>query len=279
MAAPQIKKASAQVLSVEPARVLITWELEPTLQDVSKLTFHIFRGMSPSELKQITAAPIRGGTLYEFVDYSVNLHDLDKDYTYEVRAYDPSGAVVAKHRTSTMDDLDTVGLHIVEENMFLHRWVQGTPLFIFKKRKDGGNCGECWDTVLKRVTKSNCLTCMGTGRTGGFYPPMEAWGTIDPNPKNDQVADWGRVEPNQTLLHFTNYPLLDEGDVVFEVSSAQLWRITSVQFPEKNRAVLLQMAALSAVHISDVEYKLQPSDDRKLALMAELASRNEEREF
>ncbi len=279
MAAPQIKKASAQVLSVEPARVLITWELAPTLQDVSKLTFHIFRGMSPSELKQITAAPIRGGTLYEYVDYSVNLHDLDKDYAYEVRAYADSGAVVSKHQTSTMDDLDMVGLHIVEENMFLHRWVQGTPLFIFKKRKDGGNCDECWDTVLKRVTKSSCLTCFGTGRVGGFYPPMEAWGTIDPNPKNDQVADWGRAEPNQTMLHFTNYPLLDEGDVVFEVGNAQLWRITSVQFPEKNRVVLLQMAALSAVHISDVEYKLQPSDDRKLALMAELASRSEEREF
>ena len=275
-----LKDLVVDVLSIEPPRILIKWDLADTLQDVSRVQFYVDRGESPSSILPITATPVPGGTRYEYVDYSANLMDLNKTYYYAVRAVDKtSGKELARAETSTIGELDLVGLYVVEENLYLHRWVHGVPVFFYQRRKDGGNCDECWDSVLKRVTKSNCRTCLGTGRTGGFYPPIECWVSIAPNITNEQIADWGKIQPNQTQMQLTNYPIVNEGDVIFEAASGLIWRLGAVSYPEKNRVVILQTAALEAVNPSDIEYRLQPPDDRKLALISELMYRTREREF
>jgi len=286
----KFKDVDATVLNMQYppsvlSRVLIRWELEPTAQSLRNIRFYVDRGESPEEMQQLMAMSegVRSGQALEFVDYTANLIDFHKVYYYRVRAVEFSGTTAVQTFTSnptTWDgDLDLVGLYVVEEHLFFHRWVAGVPTMIFKRRRDGQYCPECWDEIMKRVTKSNCSTCLGTGKLGGFYPPYEAWMSFEPDPKVVQVAEWGQRQVNQTDVQFTNYPLLTDGDLIVELKNNRYYKVSNVRYPEKNRTLLLQIARVDSVNPTDVEYQLPVPDDRRKALIAELACREKEREF
>jgi hypothetical protein len=264
-------------------RILIKWKLEPTSQNLSNLKFFIDRGESPTAMQQLNATPIAAKGLDEYVDYTANVTDLDKIYYFRVRAVEFQGATPVQTFTSpstTWDgDLDLVGLYIVEEHLFAHRWVYGVPVMIYKKRRDGVYCPECWDDVLQRVAKSNCRTCYGTGRLEGFYAPIEAWMSLEPDPKMEQVVEWGKRQQGQTDIQFTNYPLLSVDDIIVELKPNKFWKVSIVRAPEKNRTVILQLCRLDAVNPSDVEYKIPVPDDRRRVLLEESDQREKEREF
>lgn len=276
---------SVMILSIEHvSQVLIRWKLETTSQSLKNLRFYIDRGESPSALEQLNAEGLPASGLYEYVDQTANLFDLDKVLYYRVRAVEETSDGVAlqtfKSQETTWDgDLDLVGLYINEEHAFEMRWVDGVPAMIYKKIHDGSYCPECWDSILKRVTKSNCRVCFGTGRIGGYYPPIDAWMKFEPDPKVEQVADWGKRQTSQTDILFTNYPLLTPDDIIVEVKPNRFWKVELVRYPEKNRTILLQMARLNAVNPSDIEYKLQVPEDRRRALVDQMESREKEREF
>jgi len=275
------------VLSTQPAQVLVHWSIEKTAQDLRNFRFFIERGESPTEFQLLTpmtpAAGIRSNMILEFVDSTANLVDLHKVYYYRVRGVEFIGGQEAQSFYSdpvTWDgNLDLVGLYIVEEHLFFHRYVAGVPVMIFKKRRDGAQCPDCWDDVLHRVTKSNCTTCYGTGKLAGFYPPYEAWMNFEPDPKAVAVVEWGQRQSSQTDIQFTNYPLLTDGDIIVELKPNKIWKVSNVRYPEKNRTTILQIARLDAVYQSDVEYRVPVSEDRRRALLAELDQRDKEREF
>ncbi len=280
----EFEEVSVTVLSIEYIpRVRIGWRLSKSAQNLSRLRFFIDRGESPSELHQLNAKPLTIGDLPEYIDFTTSLFDLNKIYYYRVRAVEYEGDTPVQtfksHETTWDGDLDLVGIYVVEEHLFKFRYVSGAPALIYKKRHDGAYCSECWDTVLKRVTKSNCLTCYGTGRVSGFYPPIEAWMDFEPDPKVEQVTDWGKRQPNQTDIMFTNHPLLNTDDLILELKPNRFWKISNVRGPEKNRTVMLQFARLDAVNPSDIEQRLDVPQDRKLALLADAEEREKEREF
>lgn len=287
----KFKPLSVMVLSMQhgvvPSRVLVHWELEPTAQNLSTLRFFIDRGESPEEFQQLQAMTdgVRADQIQEYVDYSANIVDLNKVYYYRVRAVEFDPTLVTplqefKSDVSTWDgNLDLVGLYIVEEHLFLHRYVSGVPTMIFKRRRDGQYCPECWDEILKRVTKSNCTTCFGTGKLGGFYPPYEAWMNFEPDPKVTQIAEWGQRQTSQTDIQFTNYPLLIDGDVIVELKTDRRWKVSNVRYPEKNRTIMLQIARVDAANPTDIEYRVDVSEPRRKALLDEAELREKEREF
>ena len=275
----RFKDISVVVLSIEhESRVLIRWALEPTAQNLRNLKFHVDRGESPTEYEEI-AGPLSAYGLYEYVDTTANLIDLNKVYYYRVRAVEDGGSVFTSQETTWDGNLDLVGLYVNEEHLFEMRWVDGVPALIYKKIHDGTYCTECWDNVLKRVTKSNCQVCYGTGRVGGYYPPYEAWMKFEPDPKLEQVVDWGRRQTGQTDILFTSYPLLTPDDIIVELKPNRFWKVERVQYPEKNRTILLQAARLNAVSLSDIEYKIAVPEDRRRYMCDQMAQREKEREF
>lgn len=276
---------NAMVLSIEHiSRVLVQWKLEKTSQNLSTVVFFVDRGESPEDWQQLNAEGVPANGLYEYVDYTANLLDINKIYYYRVRAAElaPDGLVVQQFTSPTFtwdSNLDLAGLYIVEEHLFAHRYVHGVPAMVFKKRRDGTYCPNCWDVILKRSTKSNCLTCFGTGKIGGFYPPIEVWASFDPDNRIEQVAQWGRRQVGQIDIQFTNYPLLNPDDILLELQPNKFWKVEYVRAPEKNRAVMLQMVRLNTVNPSDIEYKLDVPEDRRRALVTELNTRIAEGDF
>jgi len=282
----RFESVDATILSIEHvSRVLIRWKLKDTTQPLTNLKFFVYRGASPSEMEQLHAEGILPGGNDEFIDFTAELRDLTKNYYYQVRAKEFCGASGEEVQSFDSEvftfegDLDFVGIYVVEEHIFAHRWVYGVPTFIYKKRKEGARCPTCWDDVLQRVTMSNCQACYGTGRLEGFYPPIEAWMGMEPDPKLAQVAQWGEIQPNQTDIQFTNYPTLNVDDVILELKSNKLWKVTRVHRPEKNRVAMLQAARLDAINRTDIEYKLDVPQERKAELLKLLEERKEIREF
>jgi hypothetical protein len=285
----RLKPLNIMVLNMQhgqiPSRVLVKWEIEPSAQDLKDLYFYVDRGESPEELNQLQsmADGVPAHQLYEFVDFTANLTDLNKVYYYRVRAvefFDGTPVQTFSSEPVTWDgNLDLVGLYVVEEHLFLHRWVSGVPTMIFKRRLDGQYCPNCWDKILKRVTISNCTTCYGTGKLNGFYPPYEGWVDFEPDPKVVQVSEMGKRQVSQTDIQYTNYPLLTDGDLIVELNTNRYWKVSTVRYPEKNRTIMLQVARVDSVSPSDVEYRIPISEERRVALLALLDERSKEREF
>jgi hypothetical protein len=279
----KVSKLRTAVLSIEHiSRVLVKWDLAPTAQDLSNLTFVVDRGESPSALVPISHA-IPATALREFVDYTAKLKNVEKVYYYRVRAVETIADVPTQTFLSETLPLegrpDLVALYIVEEHLFAHRYVYGSPALIFKHMMEGTACKDCFDPVLKRVTKSNCTTCYGTGFLGGYYPFMESWMDFNPDPKQVQIAEWGARQPSQTDIQFTNYPLLAVGDLIVELKQNRYWKVANVRNTEKNRTTILQVCRLDEVNRSDIEYKIEVPDEARLRLLKELEDREAVPEF
>lgn len=280
----RFKNVNAQILAISNlSQILIQWELEPTTQDLRNLKFFIDRGESPSDLKQLNAEGIAHDDLYQYLDESGKIIDLQKIYYYRVRAVEfKSNIAVQTFQTEpfTWDgDLDLVGIYVVEEHIFAHRYVYGLPTLIYKKKNEGATCPDCWDDVLHRVTSSNCKTCKGTGKLGGYYKPIDAWMGLEPDPNIVSIADWGLKQANQTDMQFVNYPLLKIGDLILEVKPHRWWRVVNCRFAEKNGTVMLQVARLDTVNRTDIEQTIDVPEDRRRALLKALDEREKEVEF
>ena len=278
---------SAEIKSIEKVpRVLIRWELKKTTQNLKNLKFFVFRGATEEELVQLNGQGIPHDQLCEYMDYTASLIDLRKVYYYQVRAveFTPDGLTAIQsfdsEITSWTGELDLVGLYVVEEHLFLYRYTSaGTPAFIYKKMREGTRCPDCWDPVLKRVTKSSCATCNGTGWVGGYYEPIDAWMGFHPSPKISSIADWGERQINQTDVEFTDYPILNIGDVILEIKTHKFWKIENVRHTEKGRVIMTQVARLSAVNRSDIEYQIPVPEDRRSGLIRLMDEKRLEVEF
>jgi hypothetical protein len=281
----RFRSTSVMVLSIEHiSRVLIRWELEPTNQNLSRLKFYVDRSVDPVQFEQLNAEGISPFGLYEYVDYTAQITDLHKIYYYRIRAVEeaPDGTVLQTFTSglNTWDgDPDLVSLFIIEEHLFAHRWVYGIPTMIFKKRADSEYCPECWDVVLKRVSRTNCAVCYGTGRLGGYFPPIEAWMSMEPDPKAEEVTEIKLKQHSHTTAQFTNYPILAPDDLIVELKPNRYWKVVAVNYTEKNRTIVLQFPQLSAVNLADIEYRVPIPEDRRRILVSQHEAREKEREF
>jgi len=245
-----------------PSLVLIDWLFKPTALPLSRYDIRIYRGESPEEM-EIIAGPFPADEVTKFEDLTSRLISKYRTYYYEVTSTNRNTDVVTKSGPYTKEGfIDLVGIYIVEEHDFLFRHVCGVPLYILKKQTAGeARCTNCWDKTLKRVKRSNCQECHGTGfvgkGVGGYFDPFYTWGDIAPDPEVIQITQWGKVEQGQTDLFFTNYPRLSVGDLVFELMTGKRWKVAMVRDTEKRRVKMLQIVRLDQINNDQVEYKIQ----------------------
>lgn len=289
MARPTIKKiefdkdTECHILSIDPPRILVSWSIKKTSQDLRNLYFFVYRSESPESFEQLNAQGIPANSLYEYMDTTGKLKSANKSYYYQVIAKEMcDGAVVQEWQAKVstwQGELDYVATYIIEEHLFAFEHVFGTPAILYKKKNEGARCPECWDTVLKRVTKSQCTTCFGTGIIGGYYDPISCWMNFSPDPNSAQIADFGVKEVSQSDVQFTNYPYLQLGDIILEVEPFTFWRVVNVQASEKNRTYVLQFARVDEVNKSDIEQQIKVDEVERFRLLEQLNTRQRIPEF
>jgi len=267
-----------------PSRTIVSWEWENSVIPLSRYKIDIFRGESPEEMERI-AKDIPATMFTEFEDQTARLITKHRTYYYQVVAKNcATGKVVKSDPTTKEGDLDLVGIYIVEEHEFLFRYVVGTPSYIYKKQTDSKTrCMDCWDSIQKRITKSNCQTCHGTGMigkgVGGYYNPTYTWLDYSPDPELVQTTQWGKTEPTQTDIFMSNYPRMTVGDIIIELTSDKRWKVVNVRDSEKRRTKMLQIVRLDLINKGQVEYTIKVPDEIVERASKELNESKREKEF
>jgi hypothetical protein len=280
----KIQRPNVRILSIEyVTRVLVEWQLEPTTQNLKDLSFVIERGESPTELLPISQS-ISSSDLLFFIDYSASLYDFEKTYSYKVVAEekDAQGNVLQRFESDvvgTDGELDLTAMYVVEELLFQHKNLTGSPCLIYKKRHEGLSCPECFDPIMQRVTKSNCRTCFGTGKMDGYYPPFSAYVTFGPNTTSSNIRVEGVIQQNSSQAEYVDYPDLRLGDLIFDVKDHFFWDVVSLVKPEKAHVHIMQQMQLSARNRSDIEYKIPIPQEECQRLMKEYRDIHADVEF
>lgn len=242
------------------SNVLVCWELVTQHSGVGEVVFTVERSLSPQfvedEIDEI-AANIPGvddQMVYLYSDITAELVNFWRLYYYRVRAVTPEGTFYSAIKTWGTNP-KTHEFEIIRRNDLILRYFQGQPSFAFIERTIGSARCHCFDTTTGRVKRSDCTTCLGTGRQRPYLDPIPFFVDYNPDEKLIQIASFGEIHPKEKDCWFSAYPRLKPGDIIYEVMEALLWRIVFVKTAQPMGTTVQHTARLNAIDRDDVEYQ------------------------
>lgn len=270
-----------------PSRVLIAWELVRTYNGLPEVTFVVERSQSPAfpenEVDQIDTVDGQAGLLvYSAADGTACLINVWRRYFYRVRAQSPGLPDVVSIAKTWETSPRLHELAIIEGHDFLLRYYTGTPAFAFIERTADAPPCRCFDRTTGRSTQSDCLLCLNTGKQRPFFDPIPLFVDFNPDQKITQITTFGESQPNAKACWFSAYPILKPADLLYEVGTTKLWRIATMEASQPQGTTLQQIATLTMVDFTNVEYRSlvqQIADDELLSIVQEWESIKGEREF
>ena len=246
------------------ASVMVCWELTTQHSGLGNTTFAVERSLSPKfaegEVDELVAdiPGVPGDMVYAYTDITPNLINWWRLYFYRVRAETPSGTVFSEVRTWETSPRPHE-LAIIERHDFVLEFLQGAPSFAFIERTaDSAKCPECYDMTASRPRRSDCTTCLGTGRQRPYLEPIKFFVDYNPDEKLTQIASFGELQQKEKDCWFSAFPQLKPGDIIYEVMQATLWRIAKVSTIQPMGTSIQHVARLNAVGRDEVEYKRLP---------------------
>lgn len=242
-----------------PAKVIIDWELVGQNAGIEKISFQLERSLSeafPEDDVTVldTVAGVSKILSYAYYDPAPNLISMWRRYFYRIRATTPDGEVLSSVRTWETAPRP-FQLAIIEGHDWHLRYNVGQPSFAFIERTaDGPRCPNCYSAATGRPTRSDCPICLGTTRQRPFMGPITFFVDYNPDPKITQITTFGETEPKNTTCWFSAFPRLKPGDVIYQVGPATLWRIGRLNPVKPDGTTIQQIASLSALDYTSIEY-------------------------
>lgn len=271
----KIDQVRVRPLTVTSAEV--SWTLVATDEPQSTARFTVLRSESPEGPYVDVSGPM--ANVKSFVD-RVNLKAKHNTIGWRIRVDDiPSGVSIIYpngtpeeaflfhpdfSRDASPGDFqpDYIALEIVRlNNLLLHRYT-GRVLAYCPIRTQGSRCPVCYDKKKDRGDSSQCSECFGSTFQGGYYDPINVLIDINPSPSVIQVANFGKLEDNQTACFMANYPLAKPNDMIVEPTNRR-WRVVQVNTVTKNRYIVQQFLQLQEIDRSDAEYLFEVDLDLK----------------
>jgi hypothetical protein len=272
-----------QVRSLSTDYAIVTWQIDPTAEDLSGYRFFVLRCEGEAGPYIDLSGPLedlflwRDNTAFDgrrWRDFYYRIrvvHLATGDYAEygrrdpkEVfeRGLDPGG--VSKEPEPSL-----VGREIARRQRLLLRTTLGRPIIVFQVRTFGQRCPSCWDPLKQQKTLSYCASCYGSSFNGGYFRPILTYGQVVEQVMASEPT-MIRIEPGEALLRLDNFPHLKPQDVVVEIENTR-WRVARVQPSEHQRALISQSALLTRIGKKDVEYRLpiQGIDPVRLDLLNE----------
>jgi hypothetical protein len=204
-----------------------------------------------------------------YEDTDVNLYDHWRVTFYKLRLLDATGAYRDYGPLRVSGELDGPAKSIIRNVRTQLRIGAGNPVLIYQKRfVEAQRCTDCWDPVLKQITRSDCVTCFNTGFEGGFHTPILTLAWINPESKSNRPTD--RLEqPSSVQCLAANFPILRPRDILYEIDTGRRYRIGVIVPAEKNRMLLSQSFGAEALNPSDIENTLPiPAISSMIPVMA-----------
>lgn len=232
----------------------VFWQIKDTQDDIQAFDMYLYRSESPNGIWQLVAGPFNNQ--YLFRDYtSASRHKLRKIF-YKLKIVDKrSNETVEFGPTAQIPEPDLVALEIVRQEDVLFREFIGTRCIVFPVKTFGQFCASCYNKVSKRVEKSNCMTCYGTGYLGGYWSPVSCFIQIDPSPKNIQLGPTIEQYPFVTTGRMINFPPMNPRDIIVD-SENKRWIVITVAPTKKFGHPVHQELTVKQLLTSDMAYKL-----------------------
>jgi hypothetical protein len=249
------------------SQVVLQWGIQlPVGDSLANYAVSVWRTEGSDNNMEPIASPISAAKYRTFVDSSTKFLDAQKNYSYMLKLHrvagitpsTPAGVVAESDSFSWDTPRDVVHEFIVGEHNFKFRHVSGVPVLVFNRmyEDNGVKCPHCWNPVLKKVMRSDCQTCYGTGTPRGYYDPVYTWADLSPESNSTQIVEWGEKQPSQMDVLFSDYPRLRAKDIIVELVSDKRWTVVNSMNAEKRRSPMLQLIRLDLINPSDVEYKM-----------------------
>lgn len=239
----------------------IQWRWDPQGTDPLTVELQVLRSESPSgpfDLLDIVD-PV---STFSYFDYFSPRRPFGRPTYYKlVAVLRSNGDVVGESSAfSGGASLSLDALWIIEQQRILlegvngHRPIKGIPggVAIYKIRNFGTRCGVCVDPVTGRINLSNCLTCNGTGKVGGYYNPVNVGMNISQYDTSIVLTNINKSEDSSTVAYMNNYPIMYPGDMLVEPSEKH-WRVTRIQLRERYRVTVRQVLYINQLNPDDIE--------------------------
>lgn len=247
----QVDFEDLKVYRPSPRMEVVHWTFRPTIRSLEDVEVFVFRSYHPEgDFEEV--GTISYPQTY-FVDEAANQYDFWRQTYYKTIAV-VDGRTIDAGPVRAGSDRPPMVEEMVREISVTLRF-GGHPILAYLKVHDVLRCPDCWDAVLKKVTRSKCPTCFATGWLGGFHPPILTCGLLISEAKADQ-PDQTLREPAQSTIRISNFPEVRPRDIIREVNSGKLWRVTGVSPVRMHDAVIHQNLNVKRLTASEVEHDL-----------------------
>ena len=137
----------------------------------------------------------------------------------------------------------------------------GIDLAVLKRRHWGIRCRDCFDLLTKKVTKSKCNTCYGTGFEGGYFNPVRVPGRMGVSNVQTQITEKDKVDINKTRLTLLVVPEIEVDDIIVDVQNNKRYIVQTRHATEMQTLAVHQQLTVSELAKDSVEYRIPVNND------------------
>jgi len=226
----------------------VTWEFleEPSAAE----TWILQRSESPETDFEDVSPPLKQT---QWLDDVTNKFSLHRTLYYRIKRGDKFSAI----KSVTPNENTYIRNHIIWRNNLLLRRFSGTPVAIFLAHSFGARCPECYDEITKRVTHSKCEICYGSSFENGYAEPIAGYAQFDPKIKTASETAFGKLEPRQSGVWISNYPVVKPGDLIYDYAGkGHFWKIDRLSLTEHRRSPVRQICVATQLRRDTIEYRI-----------------------
>lgn len=122
-------------------------------------------------------------------------------------------------------------------------------------------CTDCTDGITGAIMVSNCPTCNGTGKLGGYVHLADCWAMIDVIPKFNVTSGFGNADSSggtKTPIVLINTPLLKDQSLIVTLLTKDVYKIVDVEphIVAMQGTVITQMAQCNLISQGSEEYSV-----------------------
>jgi len=265
-----ISLRNIRVYTIVRESLTVSWDFIPTSESLSDYTVQVIRSESDAGPFITVSNKLNAAEHTLFEDTSVNLHSKFRDYHYRVRVENTSSSetqdygsvnpdIVLRDGVSpgaaVLDALpDLEALEAIRRFDLTLREYIGRKILVLNTRTTGTRCTNCWDALKRRRTKSDCMTCYGTGVVGGYYSPKLTYGCKPPESLRNQITAIFEMQPNDIVMWLSARPRVKPNDLIIALD--RRFKVIAIQRSEKLWALTRQTIQVREVTKDQIEYKI-----------------------
>jgi hypothetical protein len=265
-----IRIRNIRVYSTDRDAITVTWEVADTVEDVSTYTVSVLRSQSATGMYNQVSLDMNAEDVFRFDDRGANILSKWREFYYRVKVTKVGGAEEQEYGSTPPEEVlqgkdpggvtmgalpDLEALEAIRRFGLVLQEYSGRTVLLLKERTWGQRCLQCWDSLKRRVSRSDCQTCFRTGFSGGYFPPTEVRMLKPPHQEVVALTSLVELQPNDVIMWFNADPHIKPRDLVVDTEMRR-WRAINIRRSEKSQALTRQTVQMRLISRDQIEYKI-----------------------